>query len=268
MSFSVRRHAFVLTLLGAVSLTATSSITPARQGLADAGNGAELVPAGGADATIAHDLATRASFGLSADPTLLQALKDQPVDPTLGIPLLPDEAAEMQRREVVTEALWDIDDALRPGGQIVSIWTDQASGGVVHVTVPPGGSVQSVHDYVESHLPSTTSLVVTPVDYSAIELDAVMDDERANAVDLQSAGLLVWEAGLDESLNRIVVRIEPGSDPDAEARLFQRWGARAIIIREPVDSEATVNDRYSFYPHVRAGLNIERGVTTSLRSRA
>lgn len=175
-----------------------------------------------------HEIRLRAQFGLRADLPYVRTVDADPGSDTdrLGIPLTPDEAADIDARSATVSALHaaaqDLD---RFGG----IWIDQAAGGVIHLAVAgtwPEETVQRLRSFV----PAGQRLVLDEVALSLAELDSLLS--RLADVVVSDPAIRPHLAMLEkeEHLNTVRLTMLTGTPHETLDRIAREFGGPGFVL--------------------------------------
>lgn len=109
--------------------------------------------------------------------------------------------------------------------------------------------------YSTGRIPTGQQILLQTVRFSMRKLLATQALVSSQFLQLAELGVVINSAGIRRSENAVILHIGQESGSEAEAILGRRFGPAVKIVRE-VGSPTPTSDRYSFYPHVRAGQRI------------
>ncbi|RBY78568.1 hypothetical protein DQ239_08440 [Blastococcus sp. TF02-09] len=111
-----------------------------------------------------HEIQLRSMFGLRADLSYVRAVDADPESTTdqLGIPLTPDEAADIDARSALGPTVRALVAAAEDLDGYGGIWIDQAAGGVIHLAVA-GTWPEETTRLLRSLVPAGQQLVLEEV---------------------------------------------------------------------------------------------------------
>ena len=212
-----------------------------------------------ASAPEAEAMRFRADFGLDAgiDHVASVAARQAAggvVDERYGLPLLPAEAAEIDRRIAIQEGLGPLKDLLRQdpesyGGHYI----DQRDSGTIVVQLAGDGGPTAAA--IERALPAGATYRVEQVQRTAASLEALVDRITADAKDLRQDGIEVVSVALSYRGNTVEVGVA-NLTGDEVPTLQGRYGAAALQVTantiEP-DSHGCVSTDHCAYP-MRGGV--------------
>lgn len=208
---------------------------------------------------VSEMLRFRASMGLDATESHVRAVAnryawDSTIDDAYGVPLLPEEAAEIDRRVQIQEGLAPLRDLLRAdpdsyGGHYI----DHDSGGtvVVQIVGSSGPSDAAIRDV----LPDGAELRIEHVRYTSAELLELTDTVTGDWDLLRDLGIEVASTALSGRDNVVQVGV---NRPTAEevAAIESRFGTdRVQVIHEEVVAEqhGCISTDHCAYP-MRGGV--------------
>ncbi|SDF50288.1 hypothetical protein SAMN05660662_2390 [Blastococcus aurantiacus] len=175
-----------------------------------------------------HEIQLRSQFGLRSDLPYVRTVDADPRSTTdrLGIPLTPEESADIEARSstvrVLGAAAQDLDGY---GG----IWIDQAAGGVIHLGVAGSWSEETIQR-LRSLVPAGQQLVLEEVAVSLAELESLL--ERLNDAVLSDPSLRVHLAGLYLEEQNNAVRLTMLTDTPQELldQVEQEFGGPGFVL--------------------------------------
>jgi hypothetical protein len=175
-----------------------------------------------------HEIQLRSQFGLRSDLPYVRTVDADPESTTdeLGIPLTPDEAADIAARTGTVSALHAAAQDLDGFG---GIWIDQAAGGVIHLAVAGSWPEETVQG-LRSLVPAGQQLVLEEVAVSLAELESLV--KRLNDVVLSNPSLRVHLAGLYLEEQNNAVRLTMLTDTPQELldQVEQEFGGPGFVL--------------------------------------
>jgi hypothetical protein len=180
---------------------------------------------------LAYARELRIQLGLPSDEAALQAAASAQPDEltsTLGIPLTPDEAAEVDRRIRVQVGLSDAIDLAEASPGWAGAWIDQQSGG--RVVFQFAGAEFGMDRALASSLPPEASFEIRSVQESMRSIEARRDAILGDVGVLRKLGINVTGVGTDVPGNRPSVTVDTMTDGTVET-LQKRYGA-AIQVKQ------------------------------------
>lgn len=212
-----------------------------------------------ASAPDAEVMRFRADFGLDAGidhvarVAALQAAGGV-VDERYGIPLLPAEAAEIDRRVAIQEGMEPLKQLLRQfpkayGGHYI----DQRDKGAIVIQLAGGAGPSAAE--IERVLPAGATYRVEQVKRTAASLQELVDGITADAKELRNGGIDVVTIAMTYRGNAVEVGVAGLTDDDV-ATLRGRYSADALQITAntiEADSHGCVSTDHCAYP-MRGGV--------------
>ena len=189
---------------------------------------AQADPAGAGEA---RAIAFRKEFGLASDLATVRRVAGDPSNSLeFGVPLAPEEVAELLRRQEVASQREPLIAALAKDPRFGGLYVVQAEGGRIHIRVTRSDA--ALADLVESLLPPGGSYVFEPAEFTMAELTTVRLDIEADFNSLR-AEFGVKHLGVDPVANRVEIGIHPYSEKVA-ADLVDRYGQQVrVVTSEP-----------------------------------
>src|SRR4051794_12499371 len=209
-----------------VALTLPSALGPGAFAATSAS--VELATSASAD-ELAYERDLRNQLGLpSDDAALRKAASDQTdeLTSTLGIPLTPDEAAEVDRRIRVQVGLDDAIDLAEASPGFAGAWIDQQSGG--RVIFQFAGAEPGLDSALSRALPAEASFEVRAVRESMRSIQARRDAILADLDVLRKLGINVTGVGTDVPGNRPSVTVDTITDSTIDT-LQKRYGTEIQV---------------------------------------
>lgn len=224
----------------------------------------------------------RANFGLTATASHVAMVAKQyasgrDIDDRYGVPLLPDEAAEVDRRVVVQENLGPLRQLLAQdestyGGHYI----DQPNGGVVVVQL--AGAAGPARDAIKRVLPAGATLRIERVQHSAARLRALVDDITEDLGALRAEGIEVASVSHRHRDNRVLIGVTNFNEKIQQI-LEARYGEGLVaVVFEKVEPEShgCISTDHCAYPMrggvwisgCTAGFIVRRGSNTFLTTAA
>lgn len=175
-----------------------------------------------------HEVRLRSMSGLRSDLPYVRTIDADPGSNTdrLGIPLTPDEAADIDARSATVSALHAaVQDLDRFGG----IWIDQAAGGVIHLSVA-GTWPEETIQRLRSLVPAGQQLVLDEVAVSLDELDSLL--ARLADVVVSDPSIRPHLAMLEKEEHRNTVRLTMLTDTPQETldRIAREFGGPGFVL--------------------------------------
>lgn len=178
-----------------------------------------------------------------------------------GYPLLPEEVAYLERREVARAQLDATQDYLSGLSRTVAgLYLDNQAPRAAGIDLT---LVVAFTDNAESHraeltrlLPKGVALALKTAKYSKAELDSIVEDVIADREWHKSLGIDVYVAGTDERRDRVLLGISEPNE-SAAAALASRYGADRIYVYVSAKPELDACIRTNCPPPWVAGLKID-----------
>lgn len=224
----------------------------------------------------------RINFGLDAAASHVamvakQYVYNRDIDDRYGVPLLPDEAAELDRRIEIQESLGPLRELLAMddsayGGHYI----DQPGGGAVVVQLT--GNAGPDRAALEAKLPPGASLRIERVQHSAAQLRDLVNEITNDLAALRALGVDVASVSHRHRDNRVLIGITNFNDA-TQRMLEERYGPELIEVAfEKVEphSHGCISTDHCAYPmrggvwisSCTAGFIVRRGSNTFLTTAA
>lgn len=220
--------------------------------------GAATPALGATDREIAQADLFRSSMGLDAGETVARQSFDQRAkysDLRYGVPLTPNEAAEIDRRLIERPQVQEAIDYAISEDTSAGMYFDQLDGGKPIFLFTENVGQQA--DAIQRHLPNGVDFDVRKVDYPTSRLRQVQEEIVADFRKLQAQGLPIAQVGVVAEGNHVLVGLEYPS-PGTQATLRDRYGP--MVSTEVVGPSVldVCNSRSDCRP-IKGGLKMGRG---------
>lgn len=146
----------------------------------------------------------------------------------LGIPLTPDEAADIAARFDLSPTVRALAAAAQDLDGFGGIWIDQAAGGVIHLGVAGTWSEETVHG-LRSLVPAGQQLVLTEVAVSLAELES-LHERLVEVVSDPSLRDHLVELVLVTPQNAVSLTMLTDTPQEALDRISQEFGGPGFVL--------------------------------------
>ena len=175
-----------------------------------------------------HAIRLRSQFGLRSDLPYVRTVDADPSSNTdrLGIPLTPEEAADIDARSATVSALHAAAQDLDGFG---GIWLDQPAGGVIHLGVAGTWSEETIQS-LRSLVPVGRQFVLDEVAVSLADLESLL--ARLADVVVSAPSIRPHLAGLYLEEQNNAVRLTMLTDTPQETldRISQEFGGPGFVL--------------------------------------
>jgi hypothetical protein len=203
---------------------------------------------------LSQAIAFRTQFGLDADPSFAQTVASNPeASSALGIPLLPEEIADLDARDAAVAAIGPLIGLLEADPTYAGIYVDQSKGG--RFVVSTTGSGKAAAAAIASALPKGATAQIVNVAHSMADLKAAMDRVTAEDAGLSHrAGLSAeW---IDPKANRVHIGIDPFNE-DVANGLALEFGNLVDVSYVARESNLACNSRHDCGDPPKGGIEID-----------
>ncbi|MDT0276010.1 hypothetical protein [Blastococcus goldschmidtiae] len=175
-----------------------------------------------------YEIQLRAQFGLRSDLPYVRTVDADRSSNTdrLGIPLTPDEAADITARSATVGALHTAAQDLDGFG---GIWIDQAAGGVIHLAMAGTWSEETIQR-LRSLVPAGREFVLTPVAVSLADLDSLLARLADVVVSDPSIRPHVAILEREEHLNTVRLTMLTDTPQETLDRIAQEFGGPGFVL--------------------------------------
>ncbi len=208
------------------------------------------------DGSLAAAWSFRHALGFNTDADYLATVAASDDATTeFGVPLTPDEAREIRRRNAVLDSAASLVKAVYSNpSEFAGVWLDHLAGGVLVVAVTSEYGLY----LAEQHGASAVGAEIRQVAHPYAELAGLADRIGAQQDALRASGAAITGWYVDEIHNRVQVDLASAT-PEARAIVADRFGP-AVAVGEASFVDVTCNYISSCTPW-RGGIDIQRPFT-------